>query len=174
MASHRAALLLNHQNLDIQFNTAQVLSSLAEAVVGDDTEGEAKAAARPLLEEAADLFANCLAAQQRDYEQMTSQWESLQNEQGGTSLNPADVNPNVNAASGGDKNADNASETSDAPGEWATVEEALTPEVILETCTAQLNALTILLGFYDPTELSSLEKRVQYAQIFSTNVLDMY
>ncbi|KAJ4358494.1 uncharacterized protein N0V89_003078 [Didymosphaeria variabile] len=157
LASHRAALLLNRENLDIQFNTGQVLSSLAEALLEDEAETEARVAARPLLEEAADLFAKCLAAQQREYEQMALQWNTMQTEQ--SNLHPNDAGMQTEAD--GEKTTDAASETSSATGEWATVEEALTPEVILETCTAQLGVLTTLLGLYNPTELSSLEKRVQ-------------
>ncbi|KAL1613028.1 hypothetical protein SLS60_001260 [Paraconiothyrium brasiliense] len=157
LASHRAALLLNRENLDIQFNTGQVLSSLAEALLEDEAEAEARATARPLLEEAADLFASCLAAQQREYEQMSMQWNNLQTEQGSLPLNEVGMQTEVED----EKNTDAASEASSAAGEWATVEEALTPEVILETCTAQLGALTTLLGLYNPTEVSNLEKRVQ-------------
>ncbi|OAG06844.1 uncharacterized protein CC84DRAFT_1163148 [Paraphaeosphaeria sporulosa] len=161
LASHRAAFLLNRDNLDVQFNTGQVLSSLAEALLEDEAEAEGKASARVLLEEAADLFANVLAAQQREYEQMALQWKNMQNEQGDASLDDGGVRLDVGTGTGKQMDADAASEGSSAAGEWATVEEALSPEVILETCTAQLGALTTLLGVYDSTELSNLEKRVQ-------------
>ena len=36
---------------------------------------------------------------------------------------------------------DDAASLSEGPDEWATIEEPLTPETLLETCTAQLNAL---------------------------------
>jgi len=54
--------------------------------------------------------------------------------------------------------AENASSSSETPGDWATIEEPLTAETILETCTAQLSALTTLLGLYDISDLSNIEK----------------
>jgi hypothetical protein len=157
LISHRAACALNRDNLDIQFNTGQVLSSLAEALLESEAE---KDSARALLEEAADLFANCLASQQREYEQMALQWKTLQTEQSDSIPDDADMKTN-HAGMDVEKNADTASEASSGAGEWATVEEALSPEVILETCTAQLGALSTLLGLYGTTELSNLEKRTQ-------------
>ncbi|KAF2440731.1 hypothetical protein P171DRAFT_466159 [Karstenula rhodostoma CBS 690.94] len=161
LASHRAAFVLNRDNLDIQFNTGQVLSSLAEVLLENEAEMEGKVSARVVLEEAADLFANVLAVQQREYEQMALQWKNMQNEQGDSPPNDGGVRLKVDTGTDAEKNADAASEGSSVAGEWATVEEALSPEVILETCTAQLGALTTLLGLYDTAELSNLEKRVQ-------------
>lgn len=71
--------------------------------------------------------------------------------EGGVSLN------NNNQAE--EEEAETASSSSEAPGDWATVEEPLTPESILETCTAQLGALTTLLGLYDPSNLANVEKK---------------
>lgn len=161
LASHRAALMLNRDNLDIQFNTGQVLSSLAEVLLENEAEVEAKTSARAVLEEAADLFANILAAQQREYEQMALQWKNLQNEQSDAPADDGGVSLIADTGTDVEKNIDAASEGSSATGEWATVEEALSPEVILETCTAQLGVLTTLLGLYDTAELPNLEKRVQ-------------
>lgn len=161
LASHRAAFLLNRDNLDIQFNTGQVLSSIAEAQLENDAEVDAKSSARVVLEEAADRFANVLAAQQREYEQMALQWNSMQNGQADASLQGGGFRLDIDTETREEKNADASSVGSPAAGEWATVEEALSPEVILETCTAQLNALTTLVGLYDTAELSNLEKRVQ-------------
>jgi hypothetical protein len=161
LTSHRAACALNRNNLDIHFNTGQVLSSLAETLLGSETEAKEDVSARALLEEAADLLGNCLAAQQREYEQIALQWKTLQLEESDSIPDDADIKTNLNAGMNVEKEADTASEASSGAGEWATVEEALSPEVILETCTAQLGALTTLLGLYGTAELSTLEKRIQ-------------
>tara|TARA_R110002003_G_scaffold207_3_gene16009 strand:+ start:37855 stop:39312 length:1458 start_codon:yes stop_codon:yes gene_type:complete len=158
LSSHRFAISLNPTNTDIQFNAAQVLTSLAEVLLESGTQETAKVPARALLEEAVDIFTRCLESQQREYEQIQTEIAKAQASgeyqeawEGGVSLN--DVQE--------DEAAETASTSSEAPGDWATVEEPLTPEAILETCTAQLGALTTLLGLYDPSELSNIEKKAQ-------------
>jgi hypothetical protein len=140
------------------FNAAQVLTSLAEASLEYGTQGAGRAPARELLEEAVEIFTRCLESQQREYEQMQAEIAKAQAsgeyqeawEGGGVSLNNNEAQ---------DEAAETASASSEAAGEWATVEEPLTPETILETCTAQLGALTTLLGLYDPSEVANIEKK---------------
>ncbi|KAH7405850.1 hypothetical protein DE146DRAFT_744135 [Phaeosphaeria sp. MPI-PUGE-AT-0046c] len=157
LASHRFAISLNPTNTDILFNAAQVLTSLAEASLESGAQEAAKTSARALLEEAVDIFTRCLESQQREYEQMQAEIAKAQAsgeyqeawEGGGVQLNEAQEQDTT----------ETASSSSEAPGDWATVEEALTPETILETCTAQLGALTTLLGLYDPSDLANIEKK---------------
>ncbi|KAH9868445.1 hypothetical protein J1614_007517 [Plenodomus biglobosus] len=157
LKSHRFAISLNPTNTDILFNAAQVLTSLAEAQLEVGTTASGKFEARPLLEEAVEIFTKCLEKQQQEYSQIqdaitkaqasgeyTEAWEGERQQP----LPEEDVNE--------------ASSVSDGPGDWATVEEPLTPASILETCIAQLGALTTLLGLYDPNlDLPSIEKRAQ-------------
>lgn len=159
LISHRFAISLNPNNTDILFNAAQVLSSLAEASLESGAQEAGKYEAIPLLEEAVDVFTACLERQQKEYSQMQAEiaqaqasgeyqeaWEGKREEQ-----------PNAQ-----EQDMETSSASSDGPGDWATVEEPVTPETILETCTAQLGALTSLVGLYDPsTDLSNIEKRVQ-------------
>jgi hypothetical protein len=155
--SHRFAISLNLMNTDISFNAAQVLTSLAEASLEVGTQGGSRAPARALLEEAVDIFTKCLESQQREYEQMQAEIAKAQASGeyqeawngGGVPLN--------NAPS--EEEAETASSSSEAQGDWATVEEPITAETILETCTAQIGALTTLLGLYDPSDLSNIEKK---------------
>lgn len=157
--SHRFAMSLNLTNTDIRFNAGQVLTSLAEALLEGGTQGSAKVPARSLLEEAVEIFTRCLESQQRDYEQMQAEIAKAQAsgeyqeawEGGGVPLEGAEV----------DGDAETASALSETPGDWATVEEPITPETILETCTAQLSALMTLLGLYDPSDLPNIEKKAQ-------------
>jgi hypothetical protein len=151
--SHRHATSLKPSNTDILFNTAQVLTSLAEAGLEAGTQD----AARDLLEEAVDIFTKCLDAQQQEYQQMQAD------------IAKAQASGEYQEAWGGDRpepteseqEMETASASSEAAGEWATVEEPVTPETILETCTAQLGALTTLLGLYNPADLASIEKKAQ-------------
>ncbi|RMZ72274.1 tetratricopeptide-like helical [Pyrenophora seminiperda CCB06] len=155
--SHRFASSLKPTNTDILFNTAQALTSLAEAGLEASTQTAAKQDAIPLLEEAVEIFTTCLESQQQQYSQIQEEiaraeasgeyregWEGEQQQ-------PVETQ---------EEKMETDSETSEAPGDWATVEEPLTPESILDTCTVQLTALTTLLGLYDPrTSLSDIEKR---------------
>ncbi len=160
LCSHRLAISLNPQNTDVLFNTAQVLTSLAERILESGTQANGKFEARPLLDEAVEIFTKCLESQQYEYTQMQNAIAEAQastKKQEGWNIEGVQVTDNQV-----DMGMETESNTSDAPGEWATIEEPLTPESILETCTAQLNALTTLLGLYTPTtDLSSIEKKAQ-------------
>ncbi|KAF1958855.1 hypothetical protein CC80DRAFT_490637 [Byssothecium circinans] len=156
LKSHQTALsLAPASNTDIVFNTAQVLTSLAESVLDAESQQMAKIPARTLLEEAVNLFTKCLATQQEEYERVRLEIEGLKAQAEGEGQQ-GDFEPSGSAAKGADED-DISSTTSSGPGEWATVEEPLTPETILETCTAQLGALTTLLSLYDPSEVVNIE-----------------
>ena len=159
--SHRFAVSLNPTNTDILFNTAQVLTSLAEARLESDTQEARKQDARPLLEEAVEIFKRCLDSQQQDYTQIQAE---IAKAQASGEYREAWEGERQQESAAGEADEDMKTESSDseAPGDWATVEEPLTPESILETCTAQLNALTTLLGLYNPAlDLSGLEKKAE-------------
>ncbi|KAF2022200.1 hypothetical protein BU24DRAFT_363308, partial [Aaosphaeria arxii CBS 175.79] len=155
LQSHRFALSLNSENTDVLFNTGQVLASLAEAILEEGSHDEAKIPARKFLEEATDIFTQCLDIQVREYEQ-------IQHDIAQASEAQDDQNTAPSAPPAPTRRESSASSTSSsAQGEWATVLEPLTPETILETCTAQLAALTTLLGLYDPSDLLAQEFRAQ-------------
>ena len=164
LAAHRLAVSLNGENIDAQFNTGQVLSSLAETLLETEVEADAKNAARDMLEEACDLFTKCLGAQQRQYELTLSELAELSSKHNGSPSNDRDLVTESHAASDEQNDMLDIARDSSITEEWAVVEEALTPESILETCTAQLGALTTLLGLYDLEDLPSLEQRTKYAR----------
>ncbi|KAJ4374205.1 hypothetical protein N0V83_002946 [Neocucurbitaria cava] len=160
LKSHRFAISLNPSNTDISFNTAQVLTSLAEALLEAGTQADARYEARPLLEEAVDIFTRCLESQQQEYAQMQDEIAKAQASWEGERQQQQQADPEREPERGEDM--DTTSTSSEAPGDWATVEEPVTPETILDTCTVQLAALTTLLGLYDPnTDLGSIEKKAQ-------------
>lgn len=166
--SHRHAISLNATNTDILFNTAQVLTSLAEAGLEDGTQEAANTPARDLLEEAVDIFTRCLQKQQQEYEQMQSEIAKAQASGEYQEAWEGDHPQPTEAADKGDADTDSAS---DGPGEWATVEEPVTPMTILETCTAQLGALISLLGLYTPEDLPSIEKKAQDGLLTATETI---
>ncbi|KAF3045532.1 hypothetical protein E8E12_009319 [Didymella heteroderae] len=156
--SHRHAISLNPSNTDILFNTAQVLTSLAEAGLEDGTQEAAKTPARNLLEEAVDIFTGCLQKQQQEYKQMEAEIAKAQASGEYQEAWEGDRPQPTETKEQDDADADSAS---DGPGEYATIEEPVTPITLLETCTAQLGALITLLGLYTPEDLPSIEKKAQ-------------
>ncbi|KAF2656688.1 hypothetical protein K491DRAFT_596444 [Lophiostoma macrostomum CBS 122681] len=159
LASHRVATALGPENTDVLFNTGQVLTSLAEALLGKETQESAESPASTLLEEAVDLFTRCLASQQQEYEQMQieiAKANAMQVEEAPALENSSDKIPATQEA------METSSVSSEAPEEWATVIDPVTPETILETCTAQLGALTTLLSLYNASNASSVWFRAQY------------
>lgn len=155
--SHRVALALDSDNSDVVFNTGQVLTSLAEAVLESGTQEAEKVPATMLLEEAVDLFTKCLASQQLEYEQIQAEIAKAKASQENDDIGQAGYATQVP----NEESMETSSTSSDAPGEWATVVEPVTPETILETCIAQLGALTTLLGLYDPSDLPAIEIKAQ-------------
>lgn len=159
LKSHRFAISLNSTNTDILFNAAQVLTSLAEAQLEAGTQAAGKYGARPLLEEAVEIFTSCLESQQQEYAQLQA---DIAIAQASGEYQEAWEGERQKPAVAQEENMNTESSQSEGPGDWAIVEEPLTPESILETCTAQLGALTTLLGLYDPNmDLASIEKKAQ-------------
>ncbi|KAA8614606.1 hypothetical protein PtrSN002B_000119 [Pyrenophora tritici-repentis] len=167
LISHRFASSLNPTNIDILFNTAQVLVSLADTGLESGTQVATKKDAIPLLEEAVEILKTCLESQQQQHSQI--QAEITKAEASGE-YREAWESEHQQPAETQDEDMETDSGTSEAPGDWATVEEPLTPEDILDTCTVQLTALTTLLGLYDPAaDLPNIEKRVHDGMDTATN-----
>lgn len=166
--SHRHATSLNPTNTDILFNTAQVLTSLAEAGLEDGTQEAAKTPARLLLEEAVDIFTKCLQKQQQEYEQMQAEIAKAQASGEYQEAWEGERSQPAEAKEQDDAETDSASE---GPGDWATVEEPVTPTTILETCTAQLGALITLLGLYTPEDLPTIEKKAQDGLLTASEII---
>lgn len=157
LQSHRYALTLNTDNHDILFNTAQVLTSLAEQLSEETRDDEAVA----LLHEALELLSSCLSRQEIAYEQHRLDFPDV--EEGGVALDPEDV---PSAAPDVDMGED--------PGESATVESPVGVSDLLDTVHASLSALTTLLPMIDQAALQNLgemarglteEKAPQYLNV---------
>lgn len=172
LKSHRFAMTLNSSNHDILFNAGQVLTSLAEVQLQVGTQAAGKYEARPLLEEAVDLFTRCLESQQQEYTQMQAEIAKAQASGEYTEAWEGERQQPTNAE---EDSMDTTPSVSEGAGDWAIIEEVLTPEVILETCTAQLGALTALLGIYNPTiDLHHIEKKAQDGlKTASTRIQDL-
>lgn len=165
LESHRFALSLDQENADILFNTAQVLTSLAEAltehVKSDDPAQESKTAARALLEEAFRKFSECLARQEAEYAEMQQQIEATkaQEEQAGLAADDPATSEAHDAPSAPSAEAmETSSTSSEPPEEWATVVEPITPAALLDTVIAQLSSLTTLVSLSAPADANTISQ----------------
>jgi hypothetical protein len=155
LRSHRRAIALDQENTDALFNTAQVLTSLAEELI--DSGGlESKNHAKELLKESTDIFAKCLASEYQGYEQIRSDISNAQASQDAA----ADIGRLALSESTGEEAMDTSSVSAHSPAEWATVVEPVTPGGLLKSCAAQLGALTSLLEVSDHYNLADIQSRL--------------
>ncbi|KAF2797023.1 hypothetical protein K505DRAFT_334652 [Melanomma pulvis-pyrius CBS 109.77] len=158
LASHRTAISLNPSNTDILFNTGQVLTSISEVLLENSNQETAKPQARACLEEALDIFTKCLDNQQSEYEQMQAEIAKANASQEHQEFQDVDQEMSTEALE--QDSMEVSSNSSESPGEWATVVEPVTPEAILDTCIAKLSTLTSLLILYDGTNQQTMELKI--------------
>ncbi|KAF1991921.1 hypothetical protein K402DRAFT_459148 [Aulographum hederae CBS 113979] len=144
--SHRRALQLDQENADILFNTAQVLTSLAE-ILGDEDNIFSKEKARKFLRESLELFSACLTKQELDFSEVQAQMDELSEESnqdggGGVSLNPDSASEKISPHN--------------PPEELATVVEPITSSTLLDTALAILSSLSLLADLSAPSHDSTL------------------
>ncbi|QIW97820.1 hypothetical protein AMS68_003338 [Peltaster fructicola] len=135
LLSHRKALTISDDDVDLLFNTAQVLTSLAEELSEQD-----EAQAIPLLHEALELLSSCLARQEMLLEQQSADVPDDEDD-GGVSL----AQPTSTSA------------TSERQEESATIIQPIVPSDLVDTVHASLSALTTLVALVDGTALTNLE-----------------
>ncbi|OBT74543.1 hypothetical protein VF21_07539 [Pseudogymnoascus sp. 05NY08] len=148
LESSRRALLLKQDDPDVIFNTAQVLTSLAETL--DDVGSDAGSLV-PLLEEAVELFQRCLTLQEFRFSESEAMRDSMEAGEGPSS--PID-------SDGGAPLTPAAQVASPQPSEeeWASIVEPTTPDTLLDTILALLETLTVLATKLDPRGLAALEE----------------
>lgn len=128
LSSHRYALGLNPKNVDTLFNTAQILTTIAEELAEDAQSSDSKILA--LLEEALELQSRCLSLQELKFEENETQQRTLQEQiEYGQSDDTVDM--------------DEVASSNDSE-KWFSVVEPVTRETLLETVLAQLSTLTAL------------------------------
>ncbi|TKX27447.1 hypothetical protein C1H76_0284 [Elsinoe australis] len=158
LKSHKYALSLNEENTDILFNTAQILITLAE-LVEDESDSSTFNPAEPAswLREALELLDACFSRQQMIYEEQAQAWNERDDgdPDGGVSLS-SDPRP-----------ATPSSTSTGRTEQSATVQSAITPEDLLDTCLASLSALTQLLSL---TPTSSQPLASLATQLLTTKI----
>ncbi|KAI5309605.1 hypothetical protein KEM55_002850 [Ascosphaera atra] len=173
--SHRRALVLGQDNADVIFNTAQVLTSLAEALtddgrlmkvarsnISDAGTGEDDARigrALQCLFEALDLFQRCLSLQEfqvNESEEAMAEAKKLAEAAG-----VQQEGSNTQQPEEDEKAPDDAEKDSDSKNEqWVSQSEVVTRDSLIDTTVAQfqtLSTLTSLLSGENANELAWVE-----------------
>lgn len=144
LQSHRDALVLDQDNADVLFNTAQVLTSLAEALTESQkrpSEGRIEEAMK-YLNEALELFQRCLVLQELRYTEFQEQFKMVDsNEQDGDNKNSGEPSSQTMQ---NEPVSEQESESEPVQEEWAAVVEPVTKNTLIDTAVAQLEALTTL------------------------------
>jgi hypothetical protein len=131
LESHRYALNLDQGNAEILYNTATVLTTLAEKL-SESSDDDERITAIKLLQEAIELFSSCLTRQEFNLEE----FQSMQNE------------ANENMAE--DKQEQAAGDEIVDSVEEAEVVEPITPMNLIDTASAEISAITTLVTNISP------------------------
>jgi hypothetical protein len=155
--SHRVALALDAENVDVRFNASQVLTSLAE-VLSESEDGEDEEAVK-CLHESLEMLEGCLARQEMAIEQQKADFpssgdEGAEEEDGGV--------PVEGGAEAKAETAEKADEEGDAE-DWeeekeqsAVIVNPVTGSDLLDTVHASLSALTTLIPLVGESALGNL------------------
>ncbi|EXJ74354.1 uncharacterized protein A1O5_02650 [Cladophialophora psammophila CBS 110553] len=142
LEAHRYALTLDQDNPDTLFNTAQVLTAIAEVYARDPNHADQDVL--QLLEEALELQNRCLSIQEFKLDEYTQQQnEAAAQIASENSAEPiTDVDDEGNAASSGTGTEDH----------WFSVVEPVTKDTLVDTILAQLGTLTTLSSFLSSSD----------------------
>lgn len=160
LQSHRVALNLVQDNPDALFNTAQVLTSLAEIATEPKHPSQEQAShAVKFLQEAIELSQRCLLLQELRYTESQDQTNQLGTDDGGNQAAVEDTGEQ---------------EPSDPQEQWVAIVEPVTKDSLVDTAVAQLETLTTLcnlLTFNPGTGISWVE---EYASDIMQSKLPAY
>ncbi|EFQ99873.1 hypothetical protein MGYG_02885 [Nannizzia gypsea CBS 118893] len=158
--SHREALQKDQDNADILFNTAQVLTSVAEALTeGKRADEEQTEEALKSLTEALELFQRCLVLQELRFTEYEQQLQMVRD--GGPdhqSQQDEQQQQQEHEQSVGDSRRG-----STEAEEWAAVVEPVTKNTLIDTAIAQLEALATLCGLLSSDHGSTLAWVEEYS-----------
>lgn len=155
--SHRLALGLDAENIDVRFNASQVMTSLAE-VLSEDEEGDDEEAVK-LLHESLEMLEGCLARQEMAIEQQKADFPEgdAEDEGEGEGGVPVESEGESKDAAKGESSANNDAEADEEDEEQsAVIENPVTGNDLLDTVHASLSALTTLIPLVGESALGDL------------------
>ena len=167
MESHKAALILDQENADCLFNTAQVLTSLAEVVTDTKRPSDQQLMqAVQCLQEALELFQRCFVLQELRFTEMQ---EQIRQVEAGDMQPPEDVQQTQPGS-----NNDAAADEDGQPEQWAAVVEPVTKDTLVDTAVAQLDTLTTLCSLLNFNPGDGLPWVEEYSSDLVHNKLSAY
>ena len=163
LAYHRYALGLDQNNADTIFNTAQVLTSIAEEIFKDDPSSNDSAVGH--LKEALELLQRCFALQEFRFTEFQHQVaEALRTSE--------EADRGAMPANDGHKSIG----TSD-PGltqeQWVSVIEPITKDTLMDTIIAQLSTLTTLCSILGYTPQDVAAPTLAWVEDYSSELLNV-
>lgn len=163
LEAHQYALNLDQDNADSLFNTAQVLTSIAEIHARDGADQQAL----QTLEQALELQTRCLALQEFKLEESAQQQADLEaqhddfDDAGGVTL-PKPEDPDEASS----RVAANSSEET-----WFSIIEPVTKDTLIDTILAQLGTLTTLCSILSSLASPALASSLAWVEEFSTKLI---
>lgn len=160
LEAHQYALGLDQDNADTLFNTAQVLTSIAEINARDGADQDAL----QTLEQALELQTRCLALQELKLEESIQQQADLEAQ---TDQDAAKVNsPKLEDPDRTLSTAASASED-----QWFSIVEPITKDTLIDTILAQLGTLTTLCSILSSLANPALTSSLAWVEEFSTKLV---
>lgn len=140
LTSHRYAISLNPDNADTLFNTAQVLTTIAEYVAKNDSIPDTEALS--YLEEALERQNQCLQIQQARFAESRGMHEAAMNQ----NLQDDDDIEDDDGGAKLDSSTKSAFEdqNEDQQEQWVSIIEPVTANTLIDTILSQLSTLTTL------------------------------
>ena len=164
--AHRYALSLNQDDPDSLFNTAQVLTAIAEAYAKGTRHADQDAL--PLLEEALELQSSCLSIQELKLE------ESIQQQQLATTQASSE-SQQIPASDDNKERAEHDDEDSISnvtEDQWFSIVEPVTKDTLIDTILAQLSTLTTLCSILGSAEASAPSSTLAWIEEYSSKLIN--
>lgn len=158
LEAHQYALNLDQDNADTIFNTAQVLTSIAEIHARDGADQQAL----QTLEQALELQTRCLALQELKLEEAAQQQADL-NTQSDDDVGGVEL-PKL-------EDAENPSAINSNEEQWFSIVEPVTKETLIDTILAQLGTLTTLCSILSSLANPTLSSSLAWVEEFSTKLV---
>ncbi|KAI1180317.1 hypothetical protein F4777DRAFT_310657 [Nemania sp. FL0916] len=168
LSSHHYARDLEPENTDALFNLAQVLTSMAETIAEDDEPNSFRAC--QLIKQALEAQSRCFNLQQSAFAKNRLELERAMRESAQLQSEQVDSERDgINLAS--------ESRDTNQEEQWVRIEEPITATTLLETITAQVEALSALCSILSsslaspPSLDESLATSLSWIDAYSTSLL---
>lgn len=160
--AHQYALNLDQDNPDTLFNTAQVLTTIAELRAENGADHDALT----LLQQALELQTRCLAIQEMKLEESLQQMIDLESQSHSDGTETVDNSQVLNMDH---RSTGNATNTED---QWFSIVEPITKDTLVDTILAQLATLTTFCSILTSLTISNSPNGLAWIEEFSSKLFN--